>query len=763
MRPRRPRLPTALAAALAIVLAQPVLAPAHAGEPELGLVQGTVAGPDGQPLPEGQYATVSVKTASFANTGGLAVGSTRSDGAGAFSFQLPPGEYHLSFTHYGSDDLLNEWWGGSHRRSGSELVVVEPGGTVTTDVRFDRGVDLHGTITGVDGPVGAAYIYMDDYIECCNNALNIPHVTVSPDGTWRALSVAPGEYGMRFSAGPKWRSENHNGLAAGDPGYPGQLLLLREGDSVALDIVLERTTAIEGIARVHAPEGERPFQGDVTIWKVGNPYQAAGFDRVREEDRGAWEFHAVEPGEYTIGFAPTLLDRWTIGGRWTPEGVGPTGAVITVADGEVLSGIDALLQTGGRVGGRVLVEEPGVGPAPTAGQVTLLRLDADSGAYLPVREWPYSTADDGTFDVGPVPPGEYAVHFTVDRDEIGDEYWQDARYFAARTDIVIQEGIRAELGDVTLEPRYFDVGRLGGADRFATAVEISKAAIEDGGRAPVVYVANAYNFPDALAAGPAAIHKGGVVLTVPADRIPAVVAAELRRIRPERIVVAGGTGSVSDVVFRQLASYVDEPDDLVRLGGPTRYETARMIVRDAFGASGAASAFLATGGNFPDALAAGPAAGALGGPVLLVDGSATSVDAQTAALVDDLGVDELFIAGGTGSISPGIEASFAKLIGGEDRVVRLAGPDRYSTAAAVNGTVFANAEFALIASGSGFPDALAGGPLAGLLGAPIHLSPGACIPSSAAAGIVESGVLGVILLGGPGALGATVEALEVCG
>ena len=139
------------------------------------------------------------------------------------------------------------------------------------------------------------------------------------------------------------------------------------------------------------------------------------------------------------------------------------------------------------------------------------------------------------------------------------------------------------------------------------------------------------------------------------------------------------------------------------------------------------------------------------------------VDRATIELIDDLGVTDILIAGGTGTVSTGIEASFASKLGGSDAVVRLAGQDRYSTAAAVNSAVFERSEYALIASGTSFPDALAGGPLAGMLGAPIHLSPGSCIPAWSAGGIVESGVLGVVLLGGTGALTSAVEELAICG
>src|SRR5690606_18161461 len=60
--------------------------------------------------------------------------------------------------------------------------------------------------------------------------------------------------------------------------------------------------------------------------------------------------------------------------------------------------------------------------------------------------------------------------------------------------------------------------RIGGADRFATAAQISSGFFEPG--VPVVYVTSGMNFPDALAGGPAAASGGGPVLLVRPGSIP---------------------------------------------------------------------------------------------------------------------------------------------------------------------------------------------------------------------------------------------------
>jgi|GEM_PF-6405899 len=120
--------------------------------------------------------------------------------------------------------------------------------------------------------------------------------------------------------------------------------------------------------------------------------------------------------------------------------------------------------------------------------------------------------------------------------------------------------------------------------------------------------------------------------------------------------------------------------------------------------------FVATGTNFPDALAAAPIAATSALPLLL---SSPAGGAPVNAL-KALGVEEAVILGGTGVVS---SAQESQLIGafGADNVERLAGANRYSTAVKVatwgvdSGICQWNG--LALATGENFPDALTGGAL----------------------------------------------------
>ncbi|GAA1513392.1 putative cell wall-binding protein [Agromyces terreus] len=292
--------------------------------------------------------------------------------------------------------------------------------------------------------------------------------------------------------------------------------------------------------------------------------------------------------------------------------------------------------------------------------------------------------------------------------------------------------------------------RLQGADRYATAVAISRAGFPAAG-VPVAYVAAGNQFADALAAAPAAAHRGGPLLLTDPTSLSAATAGELKRLKPKRIVVVGGTGAVSAGVATALGKIAST----TRIGGSDRYDTSRRLASDAFGS--ADLAYVATGRDFPDGLSAGAAAGSLDVPVVLVDGRAARADSATIAMLRKLGVDAVRIAGGTGVVSAGVQSSLAASFS----VTRYAGADRYTTSAAVN-SVFRTATGVFIATGAAFPDALTGAAAAGTAELPLLLSMPNCTPVATRVAVFSKGATSVRLVGGTGALSDRVAKLQSC-
>lgn len=309
--------------------------------------------------------------------------------------------------------------------------------------------------------------------------------------------------------------------------------------------------------------------------------------------------------------------------------------------------------------------------------------------------------------------------------------------------------------------------RITGADRYAVGIAIAKKLFPTPAAVPVVYITTGRNFPDALSAAPAAAFQGGPLLLTDPAALPASIKAEIERLHPARIVVVGGVNSVSMNVQSQLLSILntltpdtDRSDDVSRLGGTDRYDASRNIVRSAFAEPGATTAYIATGANFPDALSASGAGGAFGIPVILVQGTALSLDPATRQLLIDLGVANVKIAGGPNSVSVGIQGDLSA----EWTTTRLPGLDRFDASKniAIDAFTASTPTEVFIATGFNFPDALSGAVLAGERLAPLIVVPTDCIPAATLEAIKNFGSTTVTLLGGPVSLTANVLALRSC-
>lgn len=194
--------------------------------------------------------------------------------------------------------------------------------------------------------------------------------------------------------------------------------------------------------------------------------------------------------------------------------------------------------------------------------------------------------------------------------------------------------------------------------------------------------------------------------------------------------------------------------DLQRLAGKGRVETAAAISEETFSA-GVPVAFVATAGGFADALTGGPVAALLGGPVLLTVGE--SLPAATAGELRRLAPRRIMVLGGHGVVPASVERDLAALTEGE--VDRLAGSSRFATAAAISRFGFpSGADTVYIATGAGFPDALAGGAAAAAEAAPVLLVASHDIPADTARELSRLGPRSIRVLGGTAAVSDAVLA-----
>ncbi|MFQ6173260.1 cell wall-binding repeat-containing protein [Oryzobacter sp. R7] len=323
----------------------------------------------------------------------------------------------------------------------------------------------------------------------------------------------------------------------------------------------------------------------------------------------------------------------------------------------------------------------------------------------------------------------------------------------------------------------YEAVRIAGANRYATAVEASKALYTDEVLAStpveVAFVANGLNYPDALAATSLVPQYGPMLLVPPTGTVPGNVMAELNRLNPDFVVIIGGTGAVSAGVESQLAT-VAETD---RVDGEDRYETAgyaAVITDGTYEGSdpetpepGVDTLFVVSGENFPDALAAGAATGQNRGAVVLT--KRTSLPEWTAMAIEMIEPERVVILGGTGSVSDTVRSQVASLVPGK-QVVRRAGADRFGTAAAVSLNEFDRpASGIMLANGLTFPDALSAAGFGAVVEYPLLLAKATCAPKATAdEAAAQTALLGagtpleVVGVGGTGVLSGAALALTRC-
>jgi len=307
----------------------------------------------------------------------------------------------------------------------------------------------------------------------------------------------------------------------------------------------------------------------------------------------------------------------------------------------------------------------------------------------------------------------------------------------------------------------FDVQREGQAEyvavagetRYTTAIEASQRAFPDG--AECVVIATGRNWPDALGGSPLAGIAGGPLLLTDTAQLPAAVRDEIGRLKPKSAYVLGGTGAVSSAVEQEIRTLLGG-GAVTRLAGENRYGTAMAIADEVIRLNGDAydgTCFVATGLNYPDALAASPVAAARWWPIVL--------EPAAGQMYWPTGATDAVVLGGTGAVSSSVENSLASLLGGAG-VTRIGGVNRYDTAARV-------AEFGAasgmtwdgvgIATGGAFPDALSGGAMQGALGSVMLLTPGTRLDAYASAVLSAhaSHIGTVYFIGGTGAVSQAVR------
>ena len=195
---------------------------------------------------------------------------------------------------------------------------------------------------------------------------------------------------------------------------------------------------------------------------------------------------------------------------------------------------------------------------------------------------------------------------------------------------------------------YKNIERIGGSDIYNTdALIAKKLAVAKG--TPVV-VASGVSFPDALSISSIAAAKGYPIMLTDRDSLSQEVKDFIISDQPSKIYVIGGTAVISDTVQATLTSSIPSCS-VERIAGVDRFETNSKILSQF--SMNPETVYVASGVDFPDALAGSSLAASKGDPIVLIDSLDNELPIQVQSYFKSL------YAGGT---IPGITALGGKAV-----------------------------------------------------------------------------------------------------
>ena len=197
----------------------------------------------------------------------------------------------------------------------------------------------------------------------------------------------------------------------------------------------------------------------------------------------------------------------------------------------------------------------------------------------------------------------------------------------------------------------YETERIGGNDRYETAVKISQMV----GSSDTFYLASGVNYPDALSVSALSINENRPLLLTDRDKLSKATKESLVNAGAKQVIIVGGPAAVSSKVENELKAMGIKTS---RIAGKTRYETSALIAGKLVNKG--AGLLLTRGDNFIDSVTAGPLAGALNRAILLL--SRKDIPAPCRKLIETVKAEDCTIIGGNNAISKAVEDMVGVLV-----------------------------------------------------------------------------------------------------
>lgn len=283
--------------------------------------------------------------------------------------------------------------------------------------------------------------------------------------------------------------------------------------------------------------------------------------------------------------------------------------------------------------------------------------------------------------------------------------------------------------------------RLGGYDRFGTAVEIAENGWTNATSA-ILAPAGDNNMIYALASASLSKAIDGPVLLSDKDSLTPETLAELKKLGVIKVYIISGTEAISDLVETQLTV---AGITTIRLGGNDRFETVVNIAKELQKIKPFSEVAIVNGYSSADAISIGAIAASRGMPILAVDKN--SIPTPVSDFIKSVNITNSYVIGGTAVVSDTVK----KLLPSAERI---SGNDRYATNREVlkrfADTIVCGTLFFANGNDSSLVDSITGAPMASKFGGAIVLSGKEEVPE-----LTKSLIKSSLSIKNPGILGGT--------
>ena len=210
---------------------------------------------------------------------------------------------------------------------------------------------------------------------------------------------------------------------------------------------------------------------------------------------------------------------------------------------------------------------------------------------------------------------------------------------------VISSNVEKEVKELGIKT----VSRISGVDRYETSVKIA----EQLGFTDRAVVATGQSFADALSIAPIAASLAMPILLTKKSGTPDSVSHYIEESMFEQFYVIGGESAIPEMVAEEFMNYE-------RLSGSDRYETNSSIINYFAGELNFSTPFIATGKNYPDALAGSALAAVQGNPVVLSHPKEVQYTTMGTLAAFAPVTDMYYVLGGEGAISESVVDSLVE-------------------------------------------------------------------------------------------------------